>query len=305
MNAIVADCVWFEPPVKSVHCGDIGKPGLRYTFVILTSASLTMAMKTLIALVLLFGSLVANAEPCSNGSDETRITGVSQCLLVRHFGPPGAEHLLVWLHGDVSGGGPAKYHLPIVQRTTEALAAEKVSSVALIRPGYSDGSGESSSVDPLHDGRSDHYTRENVSEVAAAIRNLKSRYQSKRVTVIGHSGGAATTAVILGMEPGLVDSAVLVSCPCDLVAWRANRRAWSRSENPMGWTEKVVPSSRVIALTGSRDDNTVPDLAKRYVDALIGRGVPARFTEIPYASHNEALKVGEVTEAITELLHAP
>jgi len=264
-----------------------------------------MTTKTLIALALLLGSLTANAEPCPNDSDETRITGNSQCLLARHFGPPGAEHLLVWLHGDVSSGGPAKYHLPIVERTTEALAAKKVSSVALIRPGYPDGSGESSSVDPQHEGRSDHYTGENVSEVAAAIRNLKKRYPTKRVTVIGHSGGAATTAVILGMEPGLIDSAVLVSCPCDLVAWRANRRAWNRSENPMGWAETVAPSSRVIALTGSRDDNTRSDLAKRYVEALVGRGIPARFAEIPYASHNEAFKADEVTEAITELLNAP
>lgn len=262
-------------------------------------------MKTLIALALLLGSLAANAEPCPNDSDETRVTGISQCLLARNFGPPGAEHLLIWLHGDVSGGGPAKYHIPVAQRATEALAAGSVSSVALIRPGYPDGSGESSSVAPLHDGRSDHYTRENVAEVAAAIRNLKKRYLTKRVTVIGHSGGAATTAIILGMEPGLVDSAVLVSCPCDLVAWRANRKAWSRSENPMAWAEKLAPSTRVIALTGSRDDNTPSDLAKRYVDALIGRGIPARFAEIPYASHNEAFKADEVTKAITELLHAP
>ncbi len=264
-----------------------------------------MTMKTLIALALLLGSLVANAEPCSNDSDETRVTGTSQCLLARRFGPPGAEHLLVWLHGDVSGGGPAKYHLPIVQRATEALAAGKVISVALIRPGYPDGSGESSSVDPRHEGRSDHYTRENVSEVAAAIRTLKNRYPSKDITLIGHSGGAATAAVILGMEPGLVDFAVLVSCPCDLVAWRAGRKAWSRSENPMAWAEKVAPSTRVIALAGSRDDNTAPDLAKRYVEALVGRGVTARFAEIPYASHNEAFKASEVTNAIAELLGTP
>ena len=260
-------------------------------------------MKTLIALALLLASLAASAEPCPNDSDKTRITGVSQCLLTQHFGTPGAEHLLIWLHGDVSGGGAAKYHLPIVQQTTEALAAENVNSVALIRPGYPDGSGESSSVTPQHDGRNDHYTRENVSEVAAAIRNLKNRYPSKHITVIGHSGGAATTAIMLGMEPGLIDSAVLVSCPCDLVAWRANRKAWSRSENPMTWVEKIAPATRVIALTGSRDDNTAPDLAKRYVEALLGRGIPALFAEIPNASHNEAFKAGEVKEAITELLH--
>jgi len=64
-------------------------------------------MKTLLALALFLGSLATNAAPCPNDSDQTRITGTSQCLLAHHFDPPGAEHLLVWLHGDVSGGGPA------------------------------------------------------------------------------------------------------------------------------------------------------------------------------------------------------
>ncbi|MFB0935123.1 MAG: hypothetical protein QMB52_05075 [Propionivibrio sp.] len=64
-------------------------------------------MKTLLALALLLGSLATNAAPCPNDSDQTRVTGTSQCLLAHHAGPPGAAHLLVWLHGDVSGGGPA------------------------------------------------------------------------------------------------------------------------------------------------------------------------------------------------------
>jgi hypothetical protein len=107
------------------------------------------------------------------------------------------------------------------------------------------------------------------------------------------------------MEPGLIDSAVLVSCPCDLVAWRAGRKAWTRSENPMDWAEKVPSTTRIVALTGSRDGNTIPDLAKRYVDALLLRNVPARFLEIPDTTHNEALSTKEVNETIAELIRSP
>lgn len=177
-------------------------------------------MRTTAALALLLVSMTVNAEPCVNENDESRVTGTSQCLLAHRFGTPPAPHLLVWLHGDGSGGKPARYHLPIAEKAVETFGAGNVISVGLIRPGYPDGSGDASSVAPGHGGRSDHYTRENVSEVASAIRNLKKRYATKRVTVIGHSGGAATTAIMLGMEPGLVDSALLVSCPCDLAAWR-------------------------------------------------------------------------------------
>ena len=262
------------------------------------------SMKTTASLALLLVSLTANAEPCLNVSDETRVTGVSQCLLTHRFGAHDAPHLLIWLHGDGSGGKPASYHLPIAEKAVETFDTANIVSVGLIRPGYPDGSGDSSSVAPGHDGRNDHYTGENVSEVAGAIRNLKKRYATKHVTVIGHSGGAATTAIILGMEPGLIDSAVLVSCPCDLVAWRAGRKAWTRSENPMDWAEKVPSTTRIVALTGSRDGNTIPDLAKRYVDALLARGVPARFSEIPGTAHNEALGAKEVNEVIAKLIHS-
>ena len=261
-------------------------------------------MKALIALALLVALPGANAEPCAEDGN-TRVTGASKCLLMRQFGPADAKNLLIWLHGDVSSGGAANYHFPVAKRATETLAALSVQSVALVRPGYPDGSGDSSSVDPSQDGRSDHYTREKVAEVASAIRHLKQRYPSGRVTMIGHSGGAATAAVILGMEPDLVDAAVLVSCPSDLTAWRINRKPWKRSENPIDWTEKVSPTTRVVALTGARDDNTASDLAKRYVEALRARGISARFAEIGGATHNEALRAEEVAAAIAELLQAP
>ena len=70
----------------------------------------------------------------------------------------------------------------------------------------------------------------------------------------------------------------------------------------MDWAEKIPATTRIVALTGSRDDNTIPDLAKRYVDTLLSRGVPARFLEVPDTTHNDALSAKEVNEAIAELI---
>ncbi len=125
--------------------------------------------------------------------------------------------------------------------------------------------------------------------------------------LVGHSGGAASAAVVLGMAPGLADGAVLVACPCDLGAWRASRGggAWSRSENPSAWIGKIAPPTRVIALTGERDDNTRPQLAEAYVKALTARDVQARFAAIPYADHNSAFRAPEVMSAVRELLASP
>jgi pimeloyl-ACP methyl ester carboxylesterase len=254
------------------------------------------------AIVVLLLSQAGVAAVCDKPDDESKVSGVSQCLLMRRFGSSEPAVMVVWLHGDVSSGGPADYHFAAAQKAVQDLAADKILSVALVRPGYPDGSGESSGVGLLDSGRSDHYTKANVAEVGAAIGHLRDRFQPAFVIAVGHSGGAATAAILLGMKPGLVDAVVLVACPCDTVAWRVGRRAWRRSENPLAWVDRVDPTARVIALTGDRDDNTSPDLARAYVQALHARHVDATFRLLPDETHNGAFRSPEVLEALKALL---
>jgi pimeloyl-ACP methyl ester carboxylesterase len=253
-----------------------------------------------VGLIVLAGA--ADAAPCANEDFIQHVSGDAQCLLMRRFGPVEAKTLVVWIHGDVSSGGPADYHFALADRAARALEAEGVVSVALVRPGYPDGSGESSGVALLESGRADHYTRANVGEVGAALARLRAHERPARLVVVGHSGGAATAAILLGLRPGLIDAAVLVSCPCDLVAWRDGHRAWSRSENPIAWADRVEPPVRVVALTGERDDNTGPDLARRYVAKLQARGVDARFERVAGETHNGAFRSPAVLEAVRGLL---
>ena len=255
---------------------------------------------------LLLAACVGNgsAAPCA-ADDDTHVTGVSQCLLMRRFGSAEPKTMIVWLHGDVSSGGPATYHFQYAKKAADTFAAANVMSIALVRPGYPDDSGESSGVDPTENRRFDHYTAQNVGEVGAAIERLRLKYNPASVIIVGHSGGAATAAILLGMKPQLAEAAVLVSCPCDLVAWRSGRRAWSRSEDPMHWADKVSPSARVVALTGSSDQNTSTELAKAYVEALRARGIDATFEAVRFASHDSALRASEVTDAVANLLRRP
>jgi len=261
-----------------------------------------MTFRLVLAMLLLACVGSARSAACAAEDDESKVSGVSQCLLMRRFGPTEPDTMVVWLHGDLSSGGPASYHFAIAQQAAERFSDAKVLSVALVRPGYPDGSGESSSVSLLNSGRSDHYTKDNLAEVGAAIERLRARFKPKRVFVVGHSGGAATTAVLLGMKPGLIDGAILVSCPCELVAWRAGRREWGRSENPIRWVDRVEPTTRVIALTGANDDNTAPALARTYVDALRARGVDAAVQVLPDETHNSAFRSPAVFEALRKLL---
>ena len=59
-----------------------------------------------------------HAEPCAEALAATAVSGVEQCLRMRQFGSETPETFIVWLHGDVSSGGPANYHFAIAEKAT-------------------------------------------------------------------------------------------------------------------------------------------------------------------------------------------
>ena len=78
-------------------------------------------MRWLVALlgfVLLCGR--AEAAPCPTDALETAVTGKNECIVVRTFKGAAVQArpqtLVVVVHGDVSGGGPASYHFSVAQR---------------------------------------------------------------------------------------------------------------------------------------------------------------------------------------------
>jgi pimeloyl-ACP methyl ester carboxylesterase len=101
----------------------------------------------------------------------------------------------------------------------------------------------------------------------------------------------------------LADGAILLACPCDMAAWRADRsaRRWS-SEDPLHWLDKIPPTSRVVLLTGSADVTTAPALAQAYARRLQALGIAADFELVPGAGHIDLLGAPAVTQAISRLL---
>lgn len=154
----------------------------------------------------------------------------TECLVIRTFRPasPGpATTLLVFIHGDLSGGGPADY----VYERAQAAAGEGRVTVALLRPGYGDNQGNQSTGD--NSNRQDSYTKHNIDAVAA-LTTLREHHKADRLILVGHSGG--------------------------------------------------------------------PVLARDYVAALAKRGLPARFTVVPGAGHNDVVRRPELRSAIDELV---
>lgn len=247
---------------------------------------------------------IAAAEPCAAPDNETRATGTKECLVLRTYRAAGdltAPTLVAVLHGDVSGGGAARYHFRTAQRIATEWGLANVVAVALVRPGYDDGRGGQSTGD--HYGRRDHYTDRNIDEIAAVIGRLRAHHRAGRVVLIGHSGGAAIAGVAIGRHPGVADAAILVACPCDIDKWRDKRggRAWGRSLSPSAWADKVPVGTRVVTITGAEDTNTEPVLAADYVARLAKRGVAARAVVVPKATHNSSFRARAVKDAVIEL----
>jgi len=132
-----------------------------------------------------------------------------------------------------------------------------------------------------------NYTPANVAAVAGAIDALRKHYRAHRVVYVGHSGGAAIGGVLIGRRPGLIDAAVLVSCPCEIVRWQHEhgRTPWTRSLSPDFFIARVPTTTEVVVITGTADDNTFPAQAEDYAARLARRGIPARFVAVTGAGH--------------------
>jgi pimeloyl-ACP methyl ester carboxylesterase len=239
---------------------------------------------------------------CPKDADPTRwIDGGKYCLAMRLAGRIDggkAKKLVVLIHGDVSAGGPADY----MYKRAGAFGNDETIAVALIRPGY-EGSKRSISQGS-HNNRRDNYTPTNIDAIADAILRLKKRYGVTRTIVVGHSGGAAITGVMLGRHPGIADGAVLVSCPCNIPEWRLQRGRKSqwRSLSPHTFVDRIPSASSIIAITGNKDDNTSPDLGKSYVNMLRKRGIDASFLSVAGGAHGFEKLWPTAQDAVKRLL---
>lgn len=263
-----------------------------------------MRLCLLLSMLVVIGSIDAIAAPCDDEDFQTRVSGQSECLLMRRYGPSAPDTLVVWLHGNVSTGGPANSHFKLAEATANAFTAEKVLAVALVRPGYPDGTGAISSGSD--NGRADNWQRQTIQEIGTVIERLKGLFNPRTTIIVGHSGGAAIAAVLLGMQPDLAEAALLIACPCDMVTWRAgrSRTPWS-SEDPLSWTTRVKPTARVTAYTGSDDRTTPPELAKTYIARLQARSLDASFVLVPEAGHIDILKSPVIRDALSAFLYKP
>jgi pimeloyl-ACP methyl ester carboxylesterase len=216
--------------------------------------------------------------PCPAPDLETRVTGLTECLIIKTALSQEAKEvgvLYLLLHGNHSNGSPAVSMFPVADKLAQRGPSGTI-AVALIRPGYNDGEGQFSSGDAR--GRGDNFSADAIDQIADALTRLKTRYRPGRVVLIGHSGGAAIAGVMLGRHPGLAQAALLLACPCDVQAWRAgrgrNEPLWT-SESPSAYAGRYPPDTRLVFMVAKDDATTPPSLSLSFASQLGQAGVAA------------------------------
>ena len=213
-----------------------------------------------------------------------------------------ANPLVVVLHGDAPFANPS-YQYKFAADVSQAAPGAAV--VALLRPGYADPYGAKS------DGNrgiaaGENYTSQVTQDVAAAIEELKTRFGSATVILVGHSGGAAIAANVAALNGRLIQHAFLVGCPCNVPAFRRHmaRLQWSpiwllpaSSQSPDETLARMDPGITITAISGSKDAVALPEFAQAYVDAALARGITASLVLAPDQGH-EILNSAAVMERV-------
>ncbi len=254
--------------------------------------------------------MAALAQPCSElPLGRTVSDQKGGCLALVPVGEtaPSSKTLVVMLHGD----GEGRINQNQITRWTNlgrTLQAPGRNVFFMLRPGYQSPVGNSSGwANP----RDDDYTAENMERVAGALRALRETFKSEKLILVGHSGGAATSSLVLGKHPGVADAALLLGCPCDVPTWREHRNAqrgvagsWPRSLSPLAFVSGIPAGTPVLAATGAQDENTLSTFAKHWVSDASAQGVNARFEEVPGLTHATILQWPEIANKVRELIEA-
>ena len=257
-------------------------------------------LKLIIFSLFLFNTSAKSAE-CLNDKI-TRVTGKDECLVIHTFvknSETKIKNLVIFIHGDQSDNGPVSGMINNAQGTPVPNGTVKV---AILRPGYFDKAGNKSTGNDC--GRRDCYTVTNLDEMTAAVQSLKNHYKPSKTILIGHSGGAATSGVMIGRTPGIAEGAILLACPCNISQWRfmQGRSGSYNSLSPSDFIKNIPKTTKVFAITGASDTNTQDVLARDYVKSLTDLNIYAQYKSLPNVDHNKANEIYVIEEALNELL---
>jgi predicted esterase len=127
---------------------------------------------------------------------------------------------------------------------------------------------------------------------------------------VGHSGGATLAADIAALTPGLVQHAILVSCPCDVPRFRKHMAEDQHSpvwllpvhaRSPMDTLNTMSTGTHITAISGVDDTIALPAYAENYVAEARKRQIDAELVLIAGKGH-EILLEPQVLQSVAQVV---
>lgn len=223
-------------------------------------------------------------------------------------GDADVERVVVFMHGDMSRGMNDYMHRVADEymRRFDAAGVERTVILSPLRRGYRDGKGNRSSGPVLE---RDEYQTEVVDQEQAFLAAQRERFPNAKVTLVGHSGGAAVAGIIAGRAPALADAFVLIGSPWNISEWRsryrsARSRPWSQSLSPSDFVDRTRPDQQFVVVSSPKDESTPLPLSEEQHAALRQLGRQSELLVIDDATHNQ-LPVRTQTIARIAAVSAP
>jgi predicted esterase len=240
----------------------------------------------------LFSKTITN-EDC-NDKGEGFIYAGAECINYAMFEGDDNDKLIIIVHGTWDeGSNVLGRYAPFAENLNMST---DISTIAVALPGYSN-----SSLNKLKSIGSKEYnhqaaTKEYVEFLEKLVIALKDKYESKEITIIGHSAGAMMIGSLAGLNPELLKNVVLV-------AGRYERPDYANEKHLLAIDvlNKMNKSAQFVMIYGTKDEISKPSVTKDFYNKMKTQGLDVKLVEVKEAAHIDLDMTDTSVEAISSL----
>lgn len=253
-------------------------------------------LKKVLLLVLICSFMWAEkiTEDMCNKKDEGFVYAGNECINYEMFEGDDNDKLIIIVHGTWDeGSNVLGRYAPFAENVNMST---DVSTIAVALPGYS-----KSSLNKLKSIGSKEYnhqaaTKEYVEFLEKLVIALKSKYESKEITIIGHSAGAMMSASLAGLNKDLLKNIVLV-------AGRYERPDYSNEKHLLAIDvlDNMDKNANFIMVYGSKDKISKPNVTKDFFKKMKTKGLNVKLVEVKDGVHIDLDMADTSVEAISSL----
>ena len=221
------------------------------------------------------------------------------------------KKLVIFIHGDQIETKNIYFDI-----FASEFAHPDILLISITRPGWTNIK-DHKSEGKLNISNGDNYIpKEDVDPIYRVIKKLKKKFKTLETLLVGHSGGAAITGILYGRFTKLVDSAILISCPCIVPSWRRDyyNKIFKKtnklfcmpkfkSHSPHQYVKKISSNLNIYILVGNKDKNTPPIYSQEYQTLLKKNNKNSKLYFFNN-DHLNILKNEQVTKKIFEIIHS-